>query len=1031
MDDAESILRYARTRSGADLEPVIRRHLNWVWSCALRQVRGDEDLAGDIVQAVFLVLMKKPPSPRHAGALAAWLFKVTRYVALNVIRTRGRRRAHEEKAAMTRAEAIATESEMSAETWQQLSPVLDDALAQLSGKDRQGVLLRYMQQRSFVEIGAAMGTSEEAARKRVNRAIDKLRGALLQKGVTAPAAMLSAGLLAWASQPAPAAVASAVTSTCAGAAATGSVVALSNAGTAMVAAAKMKLVAMVALVAILVPSIAIVAVTPLGDSTPATKAQATATPPPATTPLAMRGEVTVSATDSAGKPVEGAEVYVIQRLYPTDDVDDVQITTAGPVKTDAAGTARVTGLGTSANPAGFDHQVYLRVPGKLIGAAYRSMSRDDAGKRGGPDALTAKLAPATPVEFSVVVPDGFAAQDLHARVLFMNLRPTDGSPFGQSINAYDEQYEKTWPGLFRVSVGADGKFEIPDAPEIGSVAIAVEGKGLGQAQAMISRPDQKTASLLMQPEAIIAGTLKNVDGTDPAADVLLKLQPRSIILPYTGPSTLKTDQAGRFRFDGLGEGIYALVASPRKSDQWTMAVRDELRATPGQTLDKLDLKLERGAVVTGQISDKVTRKPVVKATIAAVSPAEINSICIATASSDGDGKFTMRLPTGSSMLYVMWPGEGYKSPKEQGRRVVTISPDGKVKGSLSFAFEPAVQKPVTFAKVKGRAQTADGKPLARINIGHMYQWSGDEPGMSLEQRDAVVTDDQGNFELKVEAQSKHEIFIGTPDYRSERFKFTPKPDEVVEVTLVGIAQPIVSQITGLVVDPDGKPLADAYINGSVGDSNATRTDAQGRFTLPLRQSEEPVHMYMLRNGYETRQWRGVPPGSTDVRFILYPTSRANKPRQDVALPNSARLLGNPAPPILAEAWAQTGAENQPPQFGNGRATLLMFTTESTADKRNIGTPLERIKRLEATARKMNAQAIALFEPDSHESFLRAMLADQKLPVAVGVDQYAAQSDYRSGGETRIAYGGQAPTQVFLIAADGTVADDNVKLDPAK
>src|SRR5262245_5300850 len=94
MDDVESILRYRRTRSGADLDPVIRRHLDWVWSCALRQVRGDEDLAGDIVQAVFLVLMKKPPSPRHAGALAGWLFKVTRYVALNAIRTRGRRRAH-------------------------------------------------------------------------------------------------------------------------------------------------------------------------------------------------------------------------------------------------------------------------------------------------------------------------------------------------------------------------------------------------------------------------------------------------------------------------------------------------------------------------------------------------------------------------------------------------------------------------------------------------------------------------------------------------------------------------------------------------------------------------------------------------------------------------------------------------------------------------------------------------------------------------------------------------------------------------
>ena len=127
---------------------------------------------------------------------------------------------------MSRAEAVMSEpNSMSAESWQQLSPLLDKALAQLSGKDRQSVLLRYMQQRSFVEIGETLGTTEEAARKRVNRAIEKLRDALTTKGVTAPAAVLSGGLLAWVSQPAPAAVAGMVTSICGGASASGSVIA--------------------------------------------------------------------------------------------------------------------------------------------------------------------------------------------------------------------------------------------------------------------------------------------------------------------------------------------------------------------------------------------------------------------------------------------------------------------------------------------------------------------------------------------------------------------------------------------------------------------------------------------------------------------------------------------------------------------------------------------------------------------------------------------------------------------------------------
>jgi choline dehydrogenase-like flavoprotein len=87
--------------------------------------------------------------------------------------------------------------------------------------------------------------------------------------------------------------------------------------------------------------------------------------------------------------------------------------------------------------------------------------------------------------------------------------------------------------------------------------------------------------------------------------------------------------------------------------------------------------------------------------------------------------------------------------------------------------------------------------------------------------------------------------------------------------------------------------------------------------------------------------------------------------------------------------------------------------------------------LEAAAAKMNARAVALFESDSHESSLRAMLGDQKLTAAVGVDQYAPQSDYNSSGETRIAYGGRGTTQVFLIAADGSVADDQVRLEAVK
>ena len=59
--------------------------------------------------------------------------------------------------------------------------VLDTLVARLGEKDRRSVVLRFFQQRSYAELGIAMGISEEAARKRVSRAIEKLRHSSKQR----------------------------------------------------------------------------------------------------------------------------------------------------------------------------------------------------------------------------------------------------------------------------------------------------------------------------------------------------------------------------------------------------------------------------------------------------------------------------------------------------------------------------------------------------------------------------------------------------------------------------------------------------------------------------------------------------------------------------------------------------------------------------------------------------------------------------------------------------------------------------------
>src|SRR5689334_16835282 len=104
MTDFELLRRYATTRSPDALEPIVRRHLDWVHSCARRHLHGDDHLAADVTQAVFLALATKPPSLNTDGAIAGWLYQVTKYAAAGAIRSATRRRRHEERAAMQRNE---------------------------------------------------------------------------------------------------------------------------------------------------------------------------------------------------------------------------------------------------------------------------------------------------------------------------------------------------------------------------------------------------------------------------------------------------------------------------------------------------------------------------------------------------------------------------------------------------------------------------------------------------------------------------------------------------------------------------------------------------------------------------------------------------------------------------------------------------------------------------------------------------------------------------------------------------------------
>lgn len=206
--DTELLQRYATTGAEEAFAELVRRHIDFVYAAALRQARGAHR-AEDVTQSVFTDLARKAASLSQREDLLGWLHTSARFAAAKLIRTEVRREQREREALMNDEIARSAAPEVD---WQEVRPVLDEALADLRPEDRRAVLLRYLKDLPLAEVGAALRLSEDAARKRVDRALDQLREALARRGVTSTTAALAAAISTEAAVAAPASLAAVVTS---------------------------------------------------------------------------------------------------------------------------------------------------------------------------------------------------------------------------------------------------------------------------------------------------------------------------------------------------------------------------------------------------------------------------------------------------------------------------------------------------------------------------------------------------------------------------------------------------------------------------------------------------------------------------------------------------------------------------------------------------------------------------------------------------------------------------------------------------
>ena len=672
--------RYASDDSQSAFDELVRRHYAFVLAVCKRKLE-DPALAEDATQAVFILLARKAPSFRPGTVLSGWLFQTAILACRNARRADLRRRHYEQKAMGEMVDVASSDTDG---LWTAIEPHLDDALARLSGPERDAVLLRYGEEMTLQEVGVALGISAAAAHKRIARALDRLRRHL-RPASGAITALAFAEVISerMAHADAPAGVSGAFVH--AGAA--------SRAASIADSVQDYLRIAQIKIAAAVVLGVLIVAGATFALSRTVRSSGATI--------MATASQVTLTGrvVDSSGQPVGRAAVtiggYSLRNMS--------RSVTLPPVLTDAQGrfsttipqgdpmlwiAAADTGDRMGVGQVSVDGTA--NEPGIVVSpaAAVRIRLVDERGKPLAHVAFqpvsvtrTINVAPAGTSSSPQPIPSGGESEEragvglgggvgegtkARAGVVRQITYPLQAGCPSRLRQISDDRGIVTFNGLPR---GSAVIFSTPDAtyiPVSGNNVVEFAGAG---------DPGDRTVTLVRAGS--IAGTLTYSDGA-PASGVRIGAQ--SIGDVHTADAV--TDDRGYYQIAGLLPGHYNVAVdetSPALRGDWTAVGHEDQTVSAGAQLTGRDMTLIHGGTITGK-AFTADGEPATEIQIGVYGPAHPESTPWVEAVKLGpDGSFRLRTPPGRNYVYVMTTAEA-----DRGKDVTV--PDG---GSAAVTLKMA------------------------------------------------------------------------------------------------------------------------------------------------------------------------------------------------------------------------------------------------------------------------------------------------------------------------------------------------------